>query len=756
MDKPIQILYIDELAADRRMVRESLRSAAGRFELCEVETPGQFAARLAEGVFDLALCGLNVPDPDELSIIEATRVHDASLPVLLAVATDAEETALEGLRRGAADYVVKAFPQLRRLPHALLAALKHRILEGERDRCDLQHRALFDRAPLAYQSLDREGRFLDINQTWQDILGYRRSEVLGNWFGDYLDPDEVESFREGFQRFLDSGEVQGVEFNLRHKDGGTRTIQFDGRITGVDDNGKLRTHCILHDITEQRRAEEDRRRLAAAIEQSSETVVITDPEGTILYANPAFERITGYTREEAVGQNPRVLKSGRHDEAFYKDLWETISGGEVWRGHFINKRKDERLYEEEAAISPVFDAAGEICNYVAVKRDVTHEIELENQLRQAQKMEAVGQLAGGVAHDFNNILQAMFGYIRFAMRDLSPDEQRYRDIEQIKQGTERASTLTRQLLAFSRRQIIQPENLEIGPLVDNLLKLVRRVIGEDVALEFHAAEDLPAIHADPTQIEQVLMNLCLNARDAMPEGGRLSIETAAAVLDDEFRRLHPWARTGSFVLVSVSDTGQGMDEETRARVFEPFFTTKEPGRGTGLGLSTVYGIVKQHEGLLHVSSRPGRGSTFRVYLPAADSPAEKPAERSPEERRGRGETILVAEDDVQVREMVARTLREAGYRVHAAEDGAEALEIFSAHSQEIALALLDVVMPGMGGTEVYERMRALKPSLRVLFSSGYTDDFIHSRTLLRGELRLIAKPFDPLRLLGRVREMLDG
>ncbi len=521
-----------------------------------------------------------------------------------------------------------------------------------------------------------------------------------------------------------------------------------GKVTGV-------IECV-RDLTERKLAEAERERLMSAIEQAAEVVVITDREGAIQYVNPAFERVTGYTREEALGRNPRILKSGEHDAAFYRNLWDRLVQGQPWTGHFSNKKKDGTLYQEEATISPVRDATGQVTNYVAVKRDVTHEQELEEQLLRSQKMEAIGQLAGGVAHDFNNILQAMLGHLAFAMERAAPGAPIREDLQQVRSGAERAAELTRQLLAFGRQQVLQPKDIDLNQVVGGVLRMVERVIGEDIQLDFIPGHQLGTVLADPSQLEQVIMNLCINARDAMPQGGKLTVKTQNVVLDSAYCEMHPWAKPGRFALLKVADTGTGMDEETQRRAFEPFFTTKELGKGTGLGLATAYGIVKQHDGLIQVYSGPGRGSLFKVYLPAATRAAGQ-VERESEGPVGGGtETILVAEDDDVIRGLAVRVLEKAGYTVLEASNGEEAVEVFRAHSGEIDLALFDVVMPKMSGPAAYDALRTMGPQLRVLFSSGYSANSDLTRFSLDEGVELIQKPYEPKALLRKVREILDA
>ena len=354
--------------------------------------------------------------------------------------------------------------------------------------------------------------------------------------------------------------------------------------------------------------------------------MITDPEGTILYVNPAFEAVSGYTRAEAVGQNPRILKSGNQDAAFYRRMWEALARGEVWTGRLVNRRKDGVLFEEDATIGPVRDASGQLTSYVAVKRDVTNETRLERQLLQAQKIEAVGRLAGGIAHDFNNLLGVIIGYAELVRRGLagpSPGSK----VDQIRKATERAAALTRQLLAFSRKQVLQPKILDLNGVLGGAEPMLRRLIGEDIEMKTILEPRLGRV-SRPLQIEQIVMNLALNARDAMPEGGDLTLETRNATLDASYVTQHPIVPPGRYVLLSVSDTGTGMDAATQAHAFEPFFTTKATGKGTGLGLATVYGIVKQSEGYIWLYSEVGVGTTFKIYLPRVDESAMVDAPRA--------------------------------------------------------------------------------------------------------------------------------
>ncbi|MBI2422247.1 MAG: PAS domain S-box protein [Candidatus Hydrogenedentes bacterium] len=561
-----------------------------------------------------------------------------------------------------------------------------------------------------------------------------------------------DAIAQGAQRL---GEVMMVECRVRHQKGHWVAVEASGQGL-LDAEGQVRGVIAFRDMTERKQAAAERDRLMSAIEQAGETVVITDPHGVIQYVNPAFVECTGYTREEALGKNPKILKSGLHDTLFYGHLWNTLCSGRPWTGRFMNRRKDGTLFTGEATISPVLDPAGGITNYVAVQRDITREIDLEQQLHQAQKMEAVGQLAGGVAHDFNNLLQAISGYTELLLAQAPVGGRERPMLTQIAGAAERAAGLTRQLLAFSRRQVIEPKLLDLNGVVSNLIELVHRVIGENIKIELIPGFELGQVLADRGQIEQVLMNLCVNARDAMPDGGRVTIETENLALDRVYCEDHAWAKPGRYVALSVSDTGTGMDAETLGHIFEPFFTTKEVGKGTGLGLATAYGIAVQHDGMIRVYSEPGIGSTFRLYLPLAGQQPIALEDETEEEVPGGTETILLAEDDDFVRGLAERLLLEAGYTVLTTEDGEEGLHMFLARADEIDLVLLDVVMPRMGGPTAYQRMREIRPSVRALFASGYPEKGVNVAPVMMEGLHFIQKPYRRADLLRRVRALLDA
>jgi len=615
-------------------------------------------------------------------------------------------------------------------------------------------RAIFEHAAVGIAQVALDGKWMTTNPRFCDIVGYTQAELRERTFLDLTHPDDRQASHAGRAMLL-TGEREAITMEKRYlrKDGSPVWTLVSVSVSKDAFGDPEFFLTVIEDIAERKRAEEALVRLATAVEQAAESIVITDPEGIILYVNPAFEFTTGYSRDEVIGQHSRLLNSGKQDSTFYGDLWATIKRGDVWTGHFINRKKDGTVYEEEATISPVRDTSGNITNFVAVKRDVTKEVGLEKQLIQSQKMEAIGTLAGGIAHDFNNLLTAIVGYSQLAMGKLGQEHALRSDIVEIEKAGQRAATLTSQLLAFSRKQVFQFKTLDLNALVTDLQKMLKRMIGEDIEIVALLNLELWSIRADPGQLQQVIMNLVVNARDAMPNGGKLTIETDNVDLDSEYDLAQ-----GPYVMISISDTGCGMDMETRSHIFEPFFTTKELGRGTGLGLSTVYGIVKQSGGSIWVDSEPDHGTTFKVFLPRVSDPVEEPeGANTPATVPGGTETLLLVEDEASVRELTARVLKERGYHVLDAANGPDALRLMANRPpNDIQLLITDVVMPKMGGPDLAARLARSQDDLKVLFISGYTDKAIARDGVLVEGTPFLQKPFTPDALAGKVREVLDA
>ncbi len=490
----------------------------------------------------------------------------------------------------------------------------------------------------------------------------------------------------------------------------------------------------------------DQQALSLAIEQVGEAVMVTDADGVIRYVNPAFEEMTGYSREEVLGKTPAILKSGVHDLEFYAALWSKLLAGEVWRGEFRNQRKDGSLYREAASISPLRRPNGEPWGYVAVKRNLTRERALEDQLVSAQRIDSIGRLVGGVTHDFNNILTVMLTYLQFVDEDLPADTPMKEDVQVIADAARRAAVLVSQLLAFTNRPTGEPRKVDVNQSVRDLEKMLRRIVGEDVTLAVELGSEPRPVLADPGHIEQVIMNLVVNAREAMPRGGTLTIKTE--VLTAPRSPLQ-----GAAVALRVIDTGEGMDQATRQRAVEPFFSTKARTAGAGLGLATVRDIVRRCHGTLVIDSEPGEGTQVSVYLPVAPlaSVAPTDAPSSSDEKLH----VLVVDDDAPVRAAMRRTLRGAGYQVSEASGGRVALELLSANPRKYALMVSDVVMPGLSGGALRQQVAASYPQVPVLLVSGYHGDALNEHVAVGEGIALLAKPFSVPQLLEAVSSLLE-
>jgi two-component system, cell cycle sensor histidine kinase and response regulator CckA len=571
-------------------------------------------------------------------------------------------------------------------------------------------------------------------------------------------------------------------YRFRCADGSYRILHDSAQVIRDTDGTPQYLQGLMVDITEQRAAEARNALQAAALNATADAIAITDRDGVFQWVNPAFSALTLYPAREALGKNPRdLIKSNRQGREFYERMWNTLLAGEVWSGELINRRKDGTEYTEEQTITPVTDAHGEITHFIAIKRDITARRALELQLQQSQRIEAIGRLAGGVAHDFNNLLTVIGGTAEMVMAQLPADSELREEVQTIKRASDRGARLTRQLLAFSRQQVLEVRVLDLNQVVHDVMALVTRVIGEHITILVQPGGNLWRMMGDAGQLEQVLMNLSVNARDAMPDGGTLTISTENVQLDAEAAR-HVTVRPGEYVALYVSDTGHGMDAATRERIFEPFFTTKPSGKGTGLGLPTAYGIVRQIGGSIWVYSEPGRGTTFKLFFPrvdgdiverpsgptrlsavnAADVPivrAEGLATHTPVAGGPlvvRGETVLVVEDEDAIRRVAVRVLSKAGYRVLEAESGDAAMALMSApDAPRVDLLVTDMVMPGMTGPELAAALDERLPGLRVLFTSGYSRDAVAQQFGLQGG-HFISKPYGLEALERAVRAVLDG
>ncbi|MBI1751681.1 MAG: PAS domain S-box protein [Acidobacteria bacterium] len=621
---------------------------------------------------------------------------------------------------------------------------------------ELSYRRLFEAAQDGILILEaRTGRVQDANPFLVKLLGIPLQEMLGKTVGELSPFRDLLSNQIMLERLQQNGYIRYEDLPLETKDGRRIAVEFVSNVYQSGDDTVIQ--CNIRDITARKKAEASNTRLAMAVEQAAETIMITDTRGVILYVNPAFEKTSGYSETEALGRQPRILKSDKQDDAFYRNLWASLERGERWEGHFINRRKDATLYEEDATISPVRDTAGTIVNYVAIKRDVTREVQLEAQFRQAQKMEAIGQLAGGVAHDFNNLLaviQMQTDLLGFA-GDLS--QAQAQSIKEIVTCVDRATDLTRQLLLFSRREAFQPVPLDLNEAIQSTINMLKRIIREDVEMQFTFAAGPLLLLADPGMLNQILLNLAVNARDAMPQGGRLLIETSTADFDDLAVAQSVKVQIGAFVCLSVSDTGCGIAPDILPHIFEPFFTTKAVGKGTGLGLATVFGIVQQHQGWANVYTEADRGTMFRIYLPrlAGEAVAEyAPALLQP--LRGGTETVLLVEDEPALRLAVGKALSQLGYHILEAASGIKALAVWRQHQQNIHLLLTDLVMPdGLSGKDLADLLLKENPALKVVYMSGYSAEVVDKDFPIQERIHFLNKPFSLKQLAQILRTCVE-
>ncbi|MEW6510761.1 MAG: PAS domain S-box protein [Bacteroidota bacterium] len=604
----------------------------------------------------------------------------------------------------------------------------------------------------------QEGRFVHVNPKLASIFGYDQMEMMAfTGLADIIAADDRMAVQETVNGMMQTpGANMHMTIHGLRKDGTINDVEIFASVTEF--NGFPALLGTVLDITERRRAEEERTRLYSAVEQTMESVIITDAAGTIQYVNPAFERVTGFSRAEALGQNPRILKSGAQPAEFYRTMWATLKRGEVWAGSLINKRKDGTTYQEEMVISPVRDGAGNVVNYVAVKRDVTRERQIEEHLRQNQKMESLRQLAGGMAHDFNNILNVLLGTFTLLRTRLAADPTSEKYLSLGEGAVKRGIDVARRLGTFAQLESTQKIPLSAGTIVRDVKNALQTSIEKTVRIETDVEPDLPLTHADQAQVYQSLLTLSLNARDAIlaarPSDGVIRI-TAAMVDGRHVHAQFPDATASRYVRVSVNDNGIGMSEEIRQRIFEPFITTEQPEGGRGLGLAMVYGVIKGHSGFIGVESSLGLGTTFSLYFPAVHIETEEAGAPRASEAPGGTETVLIVEDEEALLLLLVEVLRSKGYNVITAADGIEGLERYNEHRSEIKAVISDMGLPRQSGYDMFLKIRELDPRARVILASGYLNPALKSKLFVAGAKAFIPKPYQTSEVLRKLREVLD-
>jgi len=626
------------------------------------------------------------------------------------------------------------------------------------DMAEKRFRLFTEQSPAVVFIVDKDGRHMYANRRCRELNGISVGDKkVPDW------PDDVmEAIRQHNRIALEKGKWEGLE-KVPDEKGRLHTYQVT-KFKIQQEDGLFFIGGIALDVTEYQALLEEQRKLGPIIEQLGEGVMVTNTEGKIIFVNQAYEKITGYCMQELVGENSRILKSGRQNTEFYKEFWSVITSGKTWQGKLVNRRKDGSLYHEQATVFPVKGGDGKIEYYAAVKRDITHEIKMEETLRQSRKLETIGQLVGGIAHDFNNLLTAINGYSELAISGLEPGSKIRNHVERVRDAGERAAALTKKLLGFGRKQMIQPKVLDISETIRGFEHIMKRLIGEDIELVLKLGKAQSPVFADPAQIDQILMNLLVNARDAINENGesgerRIIIEVSETDLDETYVTSHVGAFAGPHIMLNVTDTGKGIPHELQLRIFEPFFTTKPVGVGTGLGLATVYGIVKQNKGSIFVYSEPGQGTTFKVYLPVYS--VEKEVTKiwkstSPDNRvvNGKG-IILVVEDEEEVRNLARDVLEAAGYTVLEADSAEYALKMMESYEGPLDLLFTDIVMPGMNGMKLAEKLSKLRPGIKKLYASGYSEEVLEQKGLHGVNGSLLLKPYSRGELTRRIHKLLN-
>jgi len=761
-----RVLIVEDAADDATLVERELRRAGISSATRRVQTEPAFRDALRSFAPDLILTDHSLPSFSASHALQIAFQEAPQTPVIIVTGSLDEETAAEYIKAGAADYVVKH--HLERLGPAVARALdlkraRHEQAQAEQARrqSEERFRALIEHGADAIVLLSPDGAVMFASQSTERLLGSSSRELVGRAYLDHVHPDDVPRVREVLGRLAAGpGAPTSLEVRMRHRDGGWRVIDAVA-VNRLADPAVGAIIVNFRDVSDRTQTavalRESEERYRTLVEGVRDIIFALSPEGTIASLNPAFETLLGWSREEWLGKPFEQLVHPEDLTVVFELMSRVLQGEPRPAAQFrVRTARGDHRVGEFAATAQLRE--GRLVGIFGIGRDVTERVQLEQQLRQAQKMEAVGRLAGGIAHDFNNILTAITGYADLLLEDLAASDPRRDDAVEIRKAADRAAGLTRQLLAFSRQQVLQPRVLDLNALVSELEKMLRRLLGEDVALATRLDPTLAHVRADPGQLEQVVMNLAVNARDAMPEGGKLTIETANIELDDVYARDHYPARPGAYAMLAVSDTGTGMTNEVKAHLFEPFFTTKEKGKGTGLGLATVYGIVKQSGGYIWAYSERGHGTSFKIYLPRVTETTDGVPERTQQRARpAHGtETVLVAEDEAPVRTVARQVLERHGYTVLEAPSAEAALDIVARYSGPVHLLLTDVIMPGMSGPDLAKRLAALRPEVRVVYMSGYTDDAIVRHGMLEPGVVYVQKPFTPDALARKIREVLDG
>lgn len=778
MSNLLQVLIVEDSESDAAMIVRLLSKAGYDVQVERVEDAEQMQTALEKQPWDVVISDYSLPQfdaPAALALLQQSRLD---IPFIVVSGTVGEATAVAMMKAGAHDYLMK--DNLARLAPAVAREMREAQSRQERRQAEEALRKSEERyRTVADYTYDWEywigpdGQWLYCSPSCERITGYPAKQFLDRpaFFSEIVHPDDRPILAHHLTQTKNPAQVENVDFRIICRDGTIRWFNHVCQPVWGQNGQWLGRRASNRDITERKQTEnalrESEMRYRLIADHVHDIVWQMDKDLRFVYISPAVEHILGYSPEEVYQLPVTNLLNAESIALMQRVIQSRLTGSQedvVTPNAYKLRHKDGHLVDVEVVSSPIFDQTGQLWGFAGITRDITERKQLEAkneqlaaQFYQAQKIESIGRLAGGIAHDFNNLLIPIIGYTELGMLTLSSDSPLYTDLKRIKNAGDRAAGLTRQILAFSRQQVLEMKSLDLNRVISEFEPMLRRLIGEDIDLQLHLAADLPCLKADKGQLEQILLNLAVNARDAMPDGGALIIETAQVRLDKAYVAKHSGTQLGPYALLVVSDTGHGMSTAVQQRIFEPFFTTKEQGKGTGLGLATVFGIVKQHEGNIWVYSEPGLGTSFRIYLPLVATPASvvEPEPSDPHAFEG-VETVLLVEDETDVRDLVADTLRTYGYQVLEADKPEKGLALAATHQEPIHLLVTDVIMPQMRGPEVAKRVAVLHPQVKVLYMSGYTNQTIAHHGVLQPGQFFLQKPFNLNDLMHKIRKILDN